>query len=252
VTVPLADVTVNASALGTSGVWSVSFDRPHDAVGTTLAKLAASGQAALDGSITAKRVAPLDGGHEASPYATWAFHNVVVQSYSETQNGDGGQDVGSIGFTASSSTPTFTLDRTMLPDPTLRPAGTITYNLPGGAVTSPIYAASWGVGPSGPGPATFSDLAITQPLDASTPGLLTLVRSGQTMLSATVKFQDPSEAQPHLTYVLKNAGVASLTEGSAQPAQTTALTYDQITTTTRDADGHSTSTCWDLTTNAAC
>ncbi|MDX6684838.1 MAG: hypothetical protein QOF86_966 [Baekduia sp.] len=255
VVVPLTSFAISIGVLGTSGNWNIQFTRDHDNVSAALAKLTASRQTALDGTLTATRAAPMSNGHVAAgPYARWALHDVALTSYSDGQNGGAGGDTGTLAFSATSSSPAYTADDSALPDPTRRRIGTVTYNLPGGSVTSDVYSTGWGVSSTGGAPPTFSDLWVEQRMDSAGPRLLDLLRNGTKMLSATVKLQDPSEPQPHETYVLQNAGVEQLNSATGNPTvQGVALTYTRVTTTSLSADGHtSAATCWDVASNAAC
>jgi type VI protein secretion system component Hcp len=254
ITVPLSSFLVSVMPDGTSGDWSLTFVRPHDDVSAKLAKLVAAGTLALDGKLTATRKASAsDGGHAATgPYASWALHNVALTDYYDLETGER-SDSGTLTFSRSATTPTFTADDSLLPDTTVRRAGTVTYDLGGGSATSDLYGLSWGVTNHG-SPASFHDLALIQRMDATGPRLLDLLRANNKILTVTIKLQDPSEPQAHQTYVLKNAGVDMLgSSGAPGGGQQVTLNYTRVTTTSLSADGHtSATTCWDVTSNAAC
>jgi type VI protein secretion system component Hcp len=256
----LSSFSVTVLPSGTAGNWSLSFVRRHDSVSPALTKLVAKGQTALDATLTATSAAAPSDHSTTNPYATWALHNVAVTTFDDGEASGGGNDSGRLAFTASSSTPAFSVADTLLPAATLRRAGTVTFSLPGGAVTSDLYEAHWGVynpGANGSGTgatvANFSELVVNHRVDATSPRLLSLLRSGGSMLSATVKLQDPSEGQPHATYVLADAAInESAVVADNHQTEQVALSYSRITTTVRSADGTATSSCWDIGSNTAC
>lgn len=257
----LSAFSITVLPSGTGGNWNLSFIRRHDSVSPALTKLVAKGQMALDATLTAASAAAPSDHQTTNPYATWALHNVTVTAFADGEASGGGNDSGTLAFTASPSTPGFSVDDTLLPAATLRRAGTVTFGLPGGAVTSDLYEAEWGVynpGANGSGTgatvADFSKLVVDHRVDATSPRLLSLLRSGGSMLSATVKLQDPSEGQPHATYVLANAGISesSVAAGNHQTERVALSSYSRITTTVRSADGTATSSCWDVGSNTAC
>jgi type VI protein secretion system component Hcp len=253
VTVPLltADIAVNGA--GASGLWQLTFTHRHDSISPVLAHLAETGQAALDAQLTATRTAT-DADPHPDPYATWNLQHVAIVNYDEGADGSGGQDSAQVAFTSTASSLSFMVDKTVLPVPTVRPIGTITYPLGGGDVTQPIYSISWGVtGPNGGTHPTLSDVAFTQSFDGSSDRLLTALRNSTRLSAVTIKLQDPDEAQPHTTYTLEHAGFDALQFTDGEPPQVATLNFTRVTTTTLNADGTtSASSCWDTTANAAC
>lgn len=251
ISVPLTGYGMTASN-GSSVTWSLSFSHRHDSLSPVLARLAEQGTVALNAYLIGTRTAT-SGDPSPAPYVTWTFSHVVLTSYSDGANADdGGNDNGTIAFTMNRAT--LSSDTTLLPVPTLRPAGTITYTLHGAPVDVPLYAMSWGL--TGPGTGTrpsLQDLSVSQAFTAASIQLLAPMTGRTTISEVRVALQDPSEAQPHATYRLDDVGLDVLNETSGQPQENVVMNFTRVTTTTLNADGTTSATsCWDTTTDAAC
>jgi type VI protein secretion system component Hcp len=216
-----------------------------------LAHLAEQGTVALNGYLVGTRTAAA-GEPTPDPYVRWTFSHVVVTSYSDGADAGGGNDQGTVAFSTSAAT--LTDDTTLLPVPTLRPTGTITYNLHGTPVDVPLYAMSWGL--SGPGTGTapnLQDVSVTEAFTSASIQLLAAI-GGRAMIShVRIALQDPSEPQPHATYTLDDVTLDTMSEVAGQPQEYAALKFKRVTTATLNADGTTSATsCWDTTLNAAC
>jgi hypothetical protein len=137
--------------------------------------------------------------------------------------------------------------------------GTLTLGTPGspGAVgPSPIFTASFGLknsaaiatgGGAGAGKATFDELVVTRPIDASSPSLFHAAAEGRHYLSASVVLTDSSGATV-ATFELAEVAVSTLQEttgGADRPVETVGLSFARITETIGTS-----SACWDIVANS--
>jgi len=190
----------------------------------------------------------------SAPYATYAFTNVVVKSFSTQGHGTDREEQLALGLgLVSASNPGFGFDpEVALPAPAEPRVGRMTVDGIPGSIDLTLN--SWAVVNAGGMPAaTLLPFVVSKGIDHDSAALLKRFLSGMHTRDITIELLQPGSDDIYSTYVLTDVVIVGFNvTGDDVPLERLDLDAARIESTVPVAGGGTVRSCWDRKVNGSC